>query len=170
MTGVQTCALPISSSMLRNSGTAPIPVAEVVVPPLPEIKSQPAIAMEPAPATIVKPATPVTRSGRGATVSIHRELTAIGEKKKSEEKVAIAPVEITALLSIQEIASGIKTLTDLFISQGRQQLAMAMTMHDARVLEGNIIEFCVGNALQSDEIQSARPEIVGWFRKNLSAP
>lgn len=133
-----------------------------------EVKSAPAPQEEiPKPAT-TKTATPVqrNRATSGATVSITKNLN---PQKKEDGDNAAAEEQFsgTRPIDAEEMFKVWKAFADKNHAEGRKQLAVALNKHQPVLKDETHIEIPVDNAIQAEEIQGTKVELLAWMKKGL---
>ena len=109
------------------------------------------------------------RNHSSATISIaenlHSQITTSKDDllSSSDENIAgeILPLDEDAMLK------SLKVFAEKAQAEGRRQLAVAINKHRAILAESNIIEIPVDNAIQAEDIQNNKSELLAWMKQQL---
>ncbi|MBL7913766.1 MAG: DNA polymerase III subunit gamma/tau [Bacteroidia bacterium] len=133
-----------------------------------EVKSAPAPQAEISKPSVTKPAAPVQRkrATSGATVSINKNLN---PQKKEDGDNAAAEEQFsgTRPIDAEEMFKVWKAFADKNHAEGRKQLAVALNKHQPILKDETHIEIPVDNAIQAEEIQGTKVELLAWMKKGL---
>lgn len=133
-----------------------------------EVKSAPAPQAEISKPAASKPAAPVqrNRATSGATVSITKNLNP-QKKEEGDEGVAEEQFSGTRPIDAEEMFKVWKSFADKNHAEGRKQLAVALNKHQPVLKDETHIEIPVDNAIQAEEIQGTKVELLAWMKKGL---
>jgi len=172
--------LSVSPSVLQNPSTAPVTVlggtgersnlSEELLPKsyssqLPVQKSN---SNERSGVPLSESQPPPKRASRTGTISITQKLSHNHTEAKVDEFVIdLNPEAGAPPMNPESAKKSVMILSEKFKKSGRHQLASALTMNPFSILENNVVEFVVNNAIQSDEIKGAKNEIIAWLREQV---
>ncbi len=133
-----------------------------------EIKSTTTPHSEPSKPTATKPASTVqrNRATSGSTVSISKNLNP-QKKENGDEIAAEEQFSGTQPIDTDEMFKVWKAFADKNHAEGRKQLAVALNKHQPILKDETHIEIPVDNAIQAEEIQGTKVELLAWMKKGL---
>ncbi len=133
-----------------------------------EVKSAPAPQEEISKPATTKTATPVqrNRATSGATVSITKNLNP-QKKEDGDEAITEEQFSGTRPIEAEEMFKVWKAFADKNHAEGRKQLAVALNKHQPVLKDETHIEIPVDNAIQAEEIQGTKVELLAWMKKGL---
>ena len=133
-----------------------------------EVKSAPAPQEEISKPATTKTATPVqrNRATSGATVSITKNLNP-QKKEDGDDDATEEQFSGTRPIEAEEMFKVWKAFADKNHAEGRKQLAVALNKHQPVLKDETHIEIPVDNAIQAEEIQGTKVELLAWMKKGL---
>ncbi|OQA10217.1 MAG: hypothetical protein BWY67_01194 [Bacteroidetes bacterium ADurb.Bin397] len=106
------------------------------------------------------------RAASGTTVSINKNLNP--QKKEDGDDAAVEEqFSGTRPIDAEEMYKVWKAFADKNHAEGRKQLAVALNKHQPVLKDETHIEIPVDNAIQAEEIQGTKVELLAWMKKGL---
>ncbi len=112
---------------------------------------------------------PVARVNRASTISISQQLN--GDKTDQvtlqDDNSYLQTISHDKSFGESEVMHALQAFIKKINSEGRKQLAAALSKHEPVLINPSHIEFPVDNSIQQNDIQDNKPELLRFFKLEL---